>query len=185
MAEPLGPIRFYVVGDAPRPEDREGGFLVLYLDTSALIKLYVAEKHSDVVERAVRESIERSVSEIGELEARAALARAYHLGEISEGEMRDAIYDFKLDLRNAKLVRYDEDLALAAGELALKHGDPPLRSYDALHLASALEAFRPVRNDPGYDCRVLAFDRRLCAAVRAEGLALYFDPFSATGEQGE
>ncbi len=179
------PIGFSVTNgepdDAPRPEDEaEGGFLLLYLDTSALAKLYLAEKHSDVVERAVTEALEPAVSEIADLEARAALARVYHAGEISDEELDGALRDLAVDLNRARLVRYDEDLARAAGELALRHGDPPLRAYDALHLASALEAFRVARSYPAseYYCRFLAFDRRLVDAARAEGLPLYFDPFS-------
>lgn len=186
MASELRPIEIEIIGDeaAPLHETQGGELLVLYLDTSALVKLYVEENHSDVVERAVAEAIEISVSEIADLEARAALARVRHSGEITEDDLDRALYRFSLDLHDLRLVRYDEELARAAGALALKHGDPPLRAYDALHLASALEAFRPVRESAGYDCRFLAFDRRLMTAARAEGLRLYFDPFAeqTTGE---
>lgn len=185
MASELRPIAIEIIGDEAAPlHETQGGELVLYLDTSALLKLYIEEAHSDVVERAVAEAIEISVSEIADLEARAALARVRHLGEITEDDLDRALHRFSLDLYTLRLVRYDEELARQAGALARKHGDPPLRAYDALHLASVLEALRPVRESAVYDCRFLAFDRRLVRAARAEGLRLYFDPF-AGAERGE
>jgi predicted nucleic acid-binding protein len=176
----LDPIVFEVIGEddpAPLPEE-EGGGLVLYLDTSALIKLYVEEAHSDVVERAVSEADEVEVSEIADLETRAALTRLYHEGRMDEADLGRVLAQLERDLDTVGFVLYDAELARAGGELARAHGDPPLRAYDALHLASALEAFRPARDLSSYDCRFLAFDRRLVAAACAEGLRLYFDPFA-------
>ncbi|MDP9474710.1 MAG: type II toxin-antitoxin system VapC family toxin [Actinomycetota bacterium] len=157
-------IGFEVVEEAaPRSVDEGGGF-VLYLDTSALLKLYVEEEHSDVVGRAVSEADVVVVSEIADLEARAALARLYHEGRMSAEDLDRALGRLEGDLDAVGSVLYDADLARAAGELAREHGDPPLRAYDALHLASALEAFRLLAEGAGDRApRLLAFDRRLCA----------------------
>lgn len=175
----LDPILFEVVGEDPAPlPAEEGGGLVLYLDTSAMLKLYVDEAHSDVVERAVSEADEIVVSEIADLEARAALARLYHEGRMTADDLDRVLGQLDADLDDVGSVLYDADLARAGGELARRHGDPPLRAYDALHLASAVEAFRVLGGASDNAPRLLAFDRRLCAAARAEGIELYFDPFA-------
>ncbi|MDP9485693.1 MAG: type II toxin-antitoxin system VapC family toxin [Actinomycetota bacterium] len=183
----LDPILFEVIGEddpAPLPE-AEGGGLVLYLDTSALIKLYIEEAFSDVVEHAVSEADEVATSEIANLEARAALARLYHEGRMSADDLDRVLGQLKRDLDTLDLVLYDADLARAGGDLAGRHGDPPLRAYDALHLASAQEAFRLLAVSAGHSTpRVLAFDRRLVRAARVEGLRLYFDPFPGQETDG-
>ena len=61
------------------------------------------------------------------------------------------------------VIEVDQDLVERATELALAH---ELRSLDALHLASALVL-------PREDLIVAAWDRRLHAAARAEGLRLF------------
>lgn len=178
MASELRPIEIEIIGDDPAPlHETQGGELVLYLDTSALVQLYVEQEHSDVVARAVAGGVEVNVSEIADLEARAAFARLRHEGELSAGDTERVLGQLAEDLGRVRAIPYGPDLARVGGELALEHGSPPLRAYDALHLASALEAFRPARDLSGYDCRFLAFDRRLVRAARAEGLDLYFDPF--------
>lgn len=177
MSDPLRPIVIEIINEAaPLPEEEGGG--LVYLDTSALVKLYIEEAYSSVVERAVSEAASVVVSEIADLEARVALARLRHEDEISEADLDLALTQLGDDLASVDLIPYDLSLARSAGALAREHGSPPLRAYDALHLASALEAFR-TRSKPesGYYCRFLAFDRRLANAARAEGLRLYFDPF--------
>ena len=64
------------------------------------------------------------------------------------------------------VIEVDQDLVEQAAELALAH---ELRSLDALHLASALVL-------PREDLIVAVWDRRLHAAARAEGLALFPEP---------
>ena len=61
------------------------------------------------------------------------------------------------------VIEVDQELVERATELALAHD---LRSLDALHLASALVL-------PREDLTVAAWDRRLHAAARAEGLGLF------------
>ncbi|MDP9474844.1 MAG: type II toxin-antitoxin system VapC family toxin [Actinomycetota bacterium] len=179
MASELRPIEIEIIGDDPAPlPEAQGGELVLYLDTSALVQLYVEQEHSDAVARAVAGGVEVNVSQIVDLEARAAFARLLHEGELSAGDVERVLGLLAEDLGRVRVIPYGPDLARAAGALALKHSSPPLRAYDALHLASALEAFRSARGLSGYDCRFLAFDRRLVAAARAEGLRLYLDPYA-------
>jgi predicted nucleic acid-binding protein len=61
------------------------------------------------------------------------------------------------------IIELDQDLAEHSAELALSRD---LRSLDALHLAAALVL-------PRSDLVMATWDRRLHAAARAEGLALF------------
>ncbi len=54
--------------------------MILYLDTSALVKLYVSEEGSEIVRGAVESAGRVATSRIAYAEARAALAPAYWLG---------------------------------------------------------------------------------------------------------
>lgn len=110
--------------------------MILYLDTSALVKLYAEEPGREGVEKAVRESRVVSVSEVGYVEARSALARKEREGTFSTDEHDEAVAQLQQDYREVYLSRpITGDLIARAGELAREHG---LRAYDAVHLATAL-----------------------------------------------
>ncbi len=57
--------------------------MILYLDTSALVKLYARERGREEVQCAVREASVAAVSEIGYMEARSAFARREREGSFS------------------------------------------------------------------------------------------------------
>jgi uncharacterized protein len=136
--------------------------VILYLDTSSLVKLYVAEAGSPEVRRLAAEASVVSTSVVAFPEARAAFARlareetltAEQLASVRRGFLRD--WDSFLKLRAFKRV-YER-----AGDLAEKHA---LRGFDALHLASFLELLAQAE---GEDVEFSAFDARLCAAAAAE-----------------
>jgi predicted nucleic acid-binding protein len=139
--------------------------MILYLDTSALVKLYVEEPGS----RAVRALLERaqvvSTSRVAYVEMRAGLARKLHQGELREKEYKRIISDFEKDWKNCFVIEVSEGVAKLGSELVEKH---PLRALDALHLASALFLRERVRSDVFFS----SFDGRLNEAAQAEGLAV-------------
>ena len=57
--------------------------MILYLDTSALVKLYVEEPNSEEVRSAVDGAVAVAVSEVSYTEARSALARREREGSLS------------------------------------------------------------------------------------------------------
>lgn len=65
--------------------------MILYLDTSALVKLYAEERGREEVQSAVREARVVAISEIGYVEARSALARKERERFFSKGEHDDAV----------------------------------------------------------------------------------------------
>ncbi len=154
----------------------------VYFDTSALLKLYVQERWTEVAERAAAEAEVLLVSEISYLEARAAFARMREDRALqSDVDLRRVVERFDEDWPAFTARPVTEDLLRAAGALAEKHRRKRLRSYDALHLASALDAFGnygPAEGSgPEWTTLFLAFDRNLVQASRGE-VDLYFEPFA-------
>lgn len=146
----------------PRRSLRTGGnlFVELYLDTSALVKLYLAEPNHEAVIDAVREAARVATSMVAYAEARAAFARRLREGTLSREEHQEVVGTF-----NRNWIRYDrvpvsDIVAYSAGNVAEQHA---LRGYDAIHLASAMTLQRHFDN-----LHFMAFDARLVAAARHE-----------------
>lgn len=109
--------------------------MILYLDTSALVKLYAVEEGREVVEQGVEEAELVATSVVAYAEARASLARKQRQGVFSAEKHREAVEALDADWETLEKPEVTEDLARAAGGLAEEH---ELRGFDAIHLASAL-----------------------------------------------
>jgi len=138
--------------------------MILYLDTSALVKLYIEEAGSQEVKKAVEKSRIVSTSRVAYVEARAGIARKYREGELSKEEHDQVIEDLIRDWDNYFIVEVSESVAKLGGTLTKRQS---LRGFDAIHLASALLLRNRTRLDVSFSC----FDERLKAAAEAEGLA--------------
>ena len=134
----------------------------LYLDTSALVKLFVEEAGSSSVEAWAASASVLVTSRITYAEARAALARARRIGTLSASELRRAVAELDAEFGTQAIVEVDEPLVFRAGRLAEEHA---LRGYDAVHLAAALEA-----SGDGDSFAFATFDGALADAARREGL---------------
>ena len=109
--------------------------MVLYLDTSVLVKLYVEEDGSLEFKAIVTSSRVAATSLISYAEARAAFARRFREKAFTPREYRRLTDSFEEDWGNYLRIRASEGLVKRAGNLAERHG---LRGLDAIHLASAL-----------------------------------------------
>jgi predicted nucleic acid-binding protein len=134
--------------------------VIAYFDTSAAIKLLVAESRSGDAARLWDGAEKVASSLLLYPEARAALARARRERRIGTSELRLATSGFELLWRRVERVQISTALAERAGELAHAH---EMRGYDAVHLASA-EALR------SQTLVFVAADRALCDAARALGM---------------
>jgi predicted nucleic acid-binding protein len=135
--------------------------VIYYLDTSALVKRYVAEGGS----RSVREVARRrtvAVSRIAYAELAAAVARLARESVIDAGA-RDRIFA-RLDADFARFVVVEVRPAVVrrVPELVM---ETHLRGYDAVHLASALTI-----RERGGSVDFWSSDRELVAASVAQGL---------------
>ncbi len=159
--------------------------MILYLDTSALVKLYAEESGSDEVREAVKEARATAVSEICYVEARSALARREREGSFSEEEHDVAVEQLRRDFEEVYVLRpVTGGIVSLAGELARRHA---LRAYDAVHLATALDLREEARGlaDPrpesveeglfeesdDLETRLMSYDSSLDKAARAESLS--------------
>jgi len=125
--------------------------LTLYLDSSALVKRYVAEEGSRQVRMAMGEAEKLTSCRLGFVETvRAVGLRA---GRLGARRVRDdwAVFD---------VIEIDHDLAERAARVALSDR---LRACDALHLAAALAS-------PAAGLTFATWDARLHRAARAHGL---------------
>ena len=106
----------------------------LYLDTSALVKLYVDEEGSPLVQSAVDQAGLVATSAIAYVEARAAFVRRRHEGGLSARDYRRIIRDLAAGSARYLVVAITDSLIRGAARLAETHR---LRAYAAVHLASA------------------------------------------------
>jgi predicted nucleic acid-binding protein len=138
--------------------------LILYLDTSAWLKLYVDERGTQDVIAAVQSAELVAISRIAYAEARAALARVLREKRTTHAEHRKRIAALDADSVEVLKVEVSDDVVRQAGELAESHA---LRGFDAIQLASARWLARKTRKP----IRLLAFDERVNEAAHALGLA--------------
>lgn len=124
---------------------------MIYLDSSALMKLVREEAETEALHDWLASQPEVPVvtSELGRVEVLRAARRAGP----------DALIEARAVIGDVDLV----PLGRGVQDLACEIGDPPLRTLDAMHLASAVLL--------GDELTALAaYDRRLLAAAQAAGL---------------
>lgn len=138
----------------------------VYLDTSALVKLYLPEARSEEVNDALVGRRDLMVSDLSITEVVSAVARRRREGQMEEPVAR-RLYRRLLDDREAGyclLLNASPRVHREAERLLLSLADVSLRAADAIHLAMALLA----------EARSVAtFDRRMSRAVESYGLAAF------------
>lgn len=139
--------------------------MILYLDTSALVKLYIDEPGSEEVREIVGAAQIVATSRVAYVEARAGVAKKFREGELSESDRRRIVEELGRDWESYFIVEVSQSVSELGGGLVDKH---PLRGFDALHLASALLLKDRIRSPVAFSC----FDERLKEAARAEGLVV-------------
>ncbi len=134
--------------------------MTLYLDTSSLVKLYVAEADSDVVRKLVDDATVVATSVVAYAETRAALAKLRREGQLTASRFVSAKREFEEQWPAYLTLDITDSLARAAGELAERYG---LRGFDSVHLASFAEVTRRAGTR---ETRFSSFDDRLNQAAR-------------------
>lgn len=139
--------------------------MILYCDTSALVKRYVREPHSETVRRQWRTAPRVATSEVAFAEAVAAFARRARAGDLTAAAHDRVCQQLTAGFRRLVRIPVSDELNRRIADLVLRH---PLRGFDAIHLAAALLLRDEVRAPVVFAC----FDGGLAAAAEAEGLAL-------------
>jgi predicted nucleic acid-binding protein len=134
--------------------------VTLYLDTSSLVKLYVAEAGSDTVRQLVDDATVVATSVVAYAETRAALARLRREGGLSAAKLASVKREFEAEWQAYLTIEVTDSLSRLAGDLAERYA---LRGFDSIHLAS----FADVARQAGVrETRFSSFDDRLTQAVR-------------------
>ena len=137
--------------------------MIVYLDTSSLVKLYVEEEGSSEINELVRSSKIAATSLVAYAEARAAFSRRYREKAFKNSEYHHLVLKFNEDWNNYLSLRVTDELVRLAGDLAEKHG---LRGFDAIHLASSIILNKKVSSPVIFSC----FDQKLQKTSALEGL---------------
>ncbi len=138
----------------------------LFSDTSSLVKWYVSEANSDAVEALFQGYTSIVISRLASVELRSTLARrrsSGHLPASLELEILDLFHDHQ---RQGHLVvmPLKDSHCVQAERLMQTLSDLPLRSLDAIQLASASDSGLP---------EFATADRIQAAAARAMGLTVH------------
>lgn len=132
-----------------------------YFETSAIVKLVIAEEGSEEAGALWDASDVAITSRLAYAEARAALAAARRSRRLSSDGLSDAKSALEDRFGELDILDVSEAIVRSAGDLAEEHA---LRGFDALHLASALAL--------GAEVILVTWDRDLAKAGRALGFDL-------------
>lgn len=134
--------------------------MTLYLDTSSLVKLFVAEAGSDLVRQQVSEATVVATSVVAYPEARAALGRLRRERALSPSALAAVKRGLERQWPAFLALEATASLCREAGVLAETFG---LRGFDSIHLAS----FASVARLAGpRQTAFSSFDERLNVAAR-------------------
>lgn len=139
--------------------------MIVYCDTSALMKLFVQEKFSDVVRKTCKEASHVAVSQIAWVEMCAALALKQRTGQIDAETSARALVELKHEWSRYQKLGIDQELIAQAGSFAVQFG---LRAYDSVQLATARMAHQQLGDAMAMCC----FDNQLNVAARRLGISV-------------
>lgn len=139
--------------------------MILYLDTSSLVKLYVEERSSRHVQDIVGKATVLSTSMVAYAEARAAFARKRAEDGFSAAALKRINEDLSRDWESYFVIEVTDGLVRSAGDIAEKH---LLRGFDSIHLSSAINLRRKIGSEVFFS----SHDERLNRAAAKEGLSI-------------
>ena len=139
--------------------------MIVYFDTSALLKRYVAEVGSDAITALWKEASVKATSQILYGEVAASFARKRREQPANAAVLDQAQQTFRGDWAGLHRIDVDDEVNRHVDDLLSRH---PLRGADAIHLASALVLRDLAKDHVTFACADIA----LVNAARAEGLGI-------------
>ena len=137
--------------------------MIVYLDTSSLVKLYVEEAGSEIIRDIARRATVIAASKIAYAEARAAFARKQRDDGFPIKALRKVVEDLDRDWENYFIIEVTDGIIRAAGDIAEKYF---LRGFDSIHLASAVNLKGKIRGEVYFS----SADSKLNRAAGKEGI---------------
>ena len=138
---------------------------MIYWDTSALVKQFLAEVGTAEVLGLRTQDLPHATSMITYSETFSALRRRARERFLSAARYRTAIDLFKRDWPAFVRVQLDEEIIMLSAKLIERH---PLRTLDAIHLASVLQLQQLV----GEPSLFVSSDSQLLQAATAENVTV-------------
>jgi predicted nucleic acid-binding protein len=142
--------------------------MILYLDSSAIVKQYVAETGSLEMHKVVAEAEAVGTASISRAEVVAALRKSVRMEILSSADAAAAVRSFNKKWPDLIRTRVTERLVKHASELAWDHN---LRGYDSVQLASAAAW----QQATGRHVTLATFDQNLWKAAQYVGLLRFPD----------
>jgi uncharacterized protein len=154
--------------------------MLLFLDTSALIKLYVEERGSETMRILItRPDLQDGffASDLVAIEVEGVLAKKLRKGELSGASYRIALNDFGRDYSVAiNRVALSEAILAAALLMSGMFSRRSLSPLDIVHVSTAQElSYRAKMTGAAHSVLLVASDRPLAGAAESLGIAT-FDP---------
>jgi predicted nucleic acid-binding protein len=140
--------------------------MILYVDSSAIVKRYVAESGSNEMQTVIEQAEAIGTTTVSRAEVVAAFRKAVRIRAIAEEDARIAVRNFSKDWRDLVRTRITEGVVEHAADLAWRHG---LRGYDSIQLASAAAWQQSIRRDVTF----ATFDLQLWETTRKIGLLVF------------
>jgi uncharacterized protein len=140
--------------------------MILYLDTSALVKRYFKEPQSEGLISKWKEAVEIVTSSVAYAETIASFHRKEIEADINEKETHEIMDAFRRDWQSFIRVEVTDELNEAVDHVLTKY---PLRGFDAIHLASATLVRQSLPENFVFAC----FDQRLAQAAREDGFETF------------
>ncbi|MFC1895180.1 type II toxin-antitoxin system VapC family toxin [Thermodesulfobacteriota bacterium] len=140
--------------------------MILYLDTSALVKRYFREPYSDEIVSRWKSATHIVTSFVAYAETMASMYRKKREGDLADTLIREIVDSFNRDWESFIRVEVNDELNAYINRLVQGH---PVRGFDAIHLASAMVIHERIPEDFVFAC----FDDRLARAARSEGLETF------------
>lgn len=139
--------------------------MIIYIETSALVKCYLDEPESDQVNAYLEDAEVRLSSGLTQLELVAAIELAKRIRRINSPEYRVKMAAINADIAAEKVS------FLSVSAMILKRAIPlirvhQLRAPDAIQLSTAIESNKLYKDELHFLCA----DHALLGAARSEGL---------------
>jgi len=140
--------------------------MILYLDTSALVKRYFREPYSDDVISRWKSATHIVTSFVAYAETMASMYRKKREANLADTLIRKMADSFQKDWKSFIRVEVNDELN---GYIDRVVEGYPLRGFDAIHLASAMVIHEKFPEDFVFAC----FDEELVRAAKLEGLETF------------
>jgi predicted nucleic acid-binding protein len=136
---------------------------MLYLDTSALVKRYIYESGSELVNNLFSDALSIATGMISRAETAAAFAKAARIGILDREHAWKALQEFRAEWSDYIRLPVSEATVVKGDQLAWELN---LRGYDSIHLAIALSWEETLREE----VELVTFDQQLWEAAQKAGL---------------